>query len=322
MSEGRNSDLNPGEKEPFLPNVEIESYGRYRRLIKGHSAKSLQHLYDDEYFRRHVGSKEHAEGYFKSKGLAATEFTVKPLAFARLSAGDRVLDVGCGRGEIVFQAAARGAQALGLDFSEAALAIAGATRDRHDPDIQARTQFVSGNAEAMPFESATFDKVFLLDVVEHLSKTELLAVLKEIRRVLRESGLLVIHTPNVWTNSGGYWLRTGVSVAMRRPRPEHPLVEWVSQLEADPDYDKRKVLLHVHELSAFALRVALIRAGFSGRVWVEELPHRWATRNDPRGRVARALVEGLRLRYVLGREMYAIASPRRRGRDRTTVERG
>src|SRR4051794_27466364 len=118
MSEGDNTET-PRQEEAFLPDVEIGSYRRYRRLIKGHSAKSLQHLYDDEYFRRHVGSKEHAEAYFVSKGLAATEFTTKPLAFGRLQPGDRVLDVGCGRGEIVFQAAARGAYAVGLDFSEA-----------------------------------------------------------------------------------------------------------------------------------------------------------------------------------------------------------
>jgi SAM-dependent methyltransferase len=314
LSDADDTELPRGSEDPLVPDLEIRSYRRYRRLIKGHSAKSLHGLYDDEYYRRHVGSKEHAQAYFESKGLAATEFTTKPLALAALESGDRVLDVGCGRGEIVFQSAARGADAVGLDFSEAALAIASATRDRHGAHIKARTQFTAGNAEALPFEDASFDKVFLLDVVEHLSKVELLAVLGEIRRVLKRSGRLVIHTPNVWTNSGGYWLRTAMSIAARQPRPEHPLVEWVRQLDADPEYDKRKVLLHVHELSAPALRLALLRAGFDGRVWVEELPHRWATRRDIRGRAARMLVEGLRLRYLLGREMYAVASPRRRHR--------
>jgi SAM-dependent methyltransferase len=314
MDEDDNNEAASREEQPFPTDLEIRSYRRYRKLIKGQSAKTLHALYDDLYFRRHVGSKEHAAAYFASKGLGATDFTSKPLELARLHPGERVLDVGCGRGEIVFQVAARGCDAVGVDFSEAALAIAGATRDHHEPAIQDRTRFIHGDAEALPFEGASFDKVFLLDVVEHLSKAELRAVLEEIHRVLRDSGILVVHTPNVWTNTGGFWLRTTASIALRRPRPEHPIVEWERQLEADPDYDKRKILLHVHELSAPALRLALFRAGFDARVWVEELPHRWAARRDPRGRAARTLWETLSIRYLLGRELYAVASPSRRKR--------
>ena len=138
------SDHEPREPkvEPFAPDVEIRSYGDYRRHIRGHSAKSLQALYDDAYYRRHVGSKEHADVYFSTLGLGSTEFTVVPLELARPGPGDRVLDVGCGRGEMVFQSAARGAEVVGFDFSEAAIAIAEETRSRHDDEIQERTRFV------------------------------------------------------------------------------------------------------------------------------------------------------------------------------------
>jgi SAM-dependent methyltransferase len=296
-----------GTDDPFAADVEIKSFKDYRKLIKPHSAKTLHSLYDDEYFRKHVGSKSHAERYFSTKGLGATEFTEKPLELAAVGCDDRVLDIGCGRGEMVFQSAALGATAVGIDYSEAALAIAETTLQAHDDSIRERASFVAGNAEAIPFPDGTFDKAFLLDVVEHLSTEELLSVLPEVRRVLKSGGILVIHTPNAWTNTVGYGLRSAVSFVRRRPRPQHPVVEWAAALERDPDYDKRKVLLHVHELSAPALKLALSRSGFRSRVWVDELPHRFAAGSGSRARAVSRAIDVLGFRYAFGRELYAVA---------------
>ena len=89
------------------------------------------------------------------------------------------------------------------------------------------------------------------------------------------------------------------------------MVAWTRQLEADDAYDKRKVLLHVHELSPLGLRSALVRAGFTARVWVDEVDHRWSHGADSR-ELMRRLVGVSHVHYLVGREMYAAASPRRR----------
>jgi trans-aconitate methyltransferase len=66
-------------------------------------------------------------------------------------AGERVLDLGCGRGELTAMLAARGAVVTGLDASEEMLVAA---RARH-PELT----FVAGDAQALAFAD-TFDAVF------------------------------------------------------------------------------------------------------------------------------------------------------------------
>ena len=51
-------------------------------------------------------------------------------------------------------------------------------------------------AEPFPFEAATFDVVFFCEIIEHLQRDPLKA-LKEIKRVLRPNGALILTTPNV-----------------------------------------------------------------------------------------------------------------------------
>ena len=59
----------------FGDDIDIKSYRDYRRLIKGHTSKSMYPLYDRLYFERHVANKESADLYFRTKGLAPTRYT-------------------------------------------------------------------------------------------------------------------------------------------------------------------------------------------------------------------------------------------------------
>ena len=78
-------------------------------------------------------------------------------AYADL-AGTRVLEIGCGEGRLTWRYAATAAQVVGLDPD--ATRLSGALRDC-PPALQDRVRLVLGQAEALPFPAAGFDRVIL-----------------------------------------------------------------------------------------------------------------------------------------------------------------
>lgn len=95
----------------------------------------------------------------------------------------RILDVGCGTGANLVMLSQFG-DAEGVDISEDALSFC---RERGLENVR------HGAAEKLPYEDETFDLVTALDVVEHLDDD--VAGLKEMRRVLRPGGHLLLFVP-------------------------------------------------------------------------------------------------------------------------------
>ncbi|MEP6922745.1 MAG: class I SAM-dependent methyltransferase [bacterium] len=95
----------------------------------------------------------------------------------------QILDVGCGTGANLEMLAEFG-QAEGVDVSTEALDFC---RARGLRSVR------QGEAEHLPYEDSSFDLVTGLDVVEHLDDD--LAGLKEMRRVLRPDGRVLIFVP-------------------------------------------------------------------------------------------------------------------------------
>jgi SAM-dependent methyltransferase len=100
----------------------------------------------------------------------------------RFTERPRILDVGCGTGGNLTMLAQFG-EAEGVDVSTDALAFCRAR------GLKAKL----GAAEALPFPDASFDLVTALDVVEHLDDD--VAGLREMRRVLRREGRILIFVP-------------------------------------------------------------------------------------------------------------------------------
>jgi methionine biosynthesis protein MetW len=101
--------------------------------------------------------------------------------------GERLLDVGCGRGAVAAALSTRFDEVHGVDGDEESLAVA----DRRG----IRTALVDLDAQPLPYSDGTFDAALCLEVVEHVRDPRLLAL--ELARVLRPGGRLYLSTPNI-----------------------------------------------------------------------------------------------------------------------------
>jgi ubiquinone/menaquinone biosynthesis C-methylase UbiE len=126
---------------------------------------------------------------------------------ARIAAGDRVLDVGCGTGVLARAAADRVAadgQVTGLDLNAGMLAVARRLR----PNIDWR----QGDATALPFPDGRYDVVLSQFALMYFPDRA--AALKEMMRVLRPGGRLAIAVWGPFERATGYVILT--EIAQRR----------------------------------------------------------------------------------------------------------
>ena len=129
-----------------------------------------------------------------------------------VTAGDRVLDMGCGAGRHAFALYRQGADVVALDLDEAELKdVAGmfaAMREEGEAPAGATAQAVRGSAYALPFEDDSFDRVVAAEVLEHLPQDE--RAMGELFRVLKPGGLIAVTVPRwgpelvCWALSSAY----------------------------------------------------------------------------------------------------------------------
>jgi SAM-dependent methyltransferase len=121
---------------------------------------------------------------------------ILPLARHHLAGARRVLDVGCGEGQVGRIAAEDGAAVVGVDPTWAQLAVA-QQRGGGPAYAQAR-------AEALPFADCSFDAAVACLVFEHIADMQ--GAIAELGRVLQDGGRFVffLNHPLLQTPNSGW----------------------------------------------------------------------------------------------------------------------
>lgn len=151
-------------------------------------------IYDRDYYMTdNEGCREYAAGldeHIHPKFKRALEI-------APALAGQNILDIGCGRGELLYYCSKNGARSLGLDYSQAAIEIAHETIRRLPKELQPLARAEQADVSSYPFTDK-FDTVFMLEIVEHLTEPQIRSTLNKINKILKPSGKLIITTPNIY----------------------------------------------------------------------------------------------------------------------------
>ena len=132
----------------------------------------------------HEGWERVANKYDSTWATSTRQFIPPLLDAADVGAKMSILDVGCGPGYVSAAAAERGATPIGLDFSAEMIAIA----KKMFPQIE----FRQGDAQNLPFDDASFDRVVANFSLLHLANPE--RAMAEAARVLKPGGRFAFTT--------------------------------------------------------------------------------------------------------------------------------
>ncbi|MBI4770040.1 MAG: murein biosynthesis integral membrane protein MurJ [Chloroflexi bacterium] len=119
-------------------------------------------LYTESYF---LTACEGFEDFRETGGERLSRRLAASFAHAAVAPGMTVLDVGCGRGEILRHCARLGATAFGVDYAPVAVNL---SRQILGAAPGGRVGLGQADARRLPFPAESFDRVLMFDVVEHL----------------------------------------------------------------------------------------------------------------------------------------------------------
>jgi ubiquinone/menaquinone biosynthesis C-methylase UbiE len=213
-------------------------------------------LFSDFYLRLHATGERAGEA--EDQALAAVRLAACP------DGGD-VLDVACGFGRHAVPLARAGYRVVGVDRSEPLLAEA-----RRRADVGAGPELIRADYRALPLPGGRFDAALnLFSSLGYLGDEEDVDVLREIHRVLRPGGRLVVETMHRdalvsgWRDQDWRLLGEGRLLLEQRTFDAASGVAQTTQTIIERTGERESRSFSVRVYTATELLVMLGRAGFA-----------------------------------------------------------
>lgn len=175
---------NPFELEKIRARLAFQS--KYNELIKTYSLKNQEiedkntpYFWDDMNLRKHI-----------SKGTNPMAYDRVKIVSRLLKRETKVLNIGVGVGDLENMVLRK----FGNNFQWYGIDISPQTIRRLKKEFQ-QANFKIGDIRKIKYEDNFFDYVILMEILEHIKPSEILKALKEVNRVLKEKGNLIVSVP-------------------------------------------------------------------------------------------------------------------------------
>jgi SAM-dependent methyltransferase len=139
-----------------------------------------------------TGAADAARGWDRGAGAELVELVVSGRVTSGVLSPGRAVDLGCGTGANVLFLAAHGFDALGVDFSKAAIEMA--SDEAAARSLGERARFVCGDvtADEIPGAEGPFDLVVVYNTLQDLRGRARQALARTIHRLVRPGGQVVL----------------------------------------------------------------------------------------------------------------------------------
>jgi len=169
-------------------------------MLMDEDLKRQQELYDQTW-RKGLEAGKEERGNLQTNLEFLTETGL-------LKQNDKILEIGCGIGSVVFELSRQGYDTTGMDISREAIAYGLKKYGNIKLEVQP--------AEVLSFGDETFDVVLSFDLFEHIAQID--RHVSEVSRVLRPQGYYLFQTPNKYSNAIFETLKSK-SLKWRRAHP-------------------------------------------------------------------------------------------------------